>query len=170
MCSYIWGHVCSITQLRPDLWNSMNCSPPGFSVHIIFQARLLEWVAISSSQGLSNSGIEPESPAWQVDSLLWSHLGSSSYIWKPVFISLLYIPRSRIAGSYNDSLFNFLRRAKQFSIGAEPFYIPTSSVPGFQFLYILSNTCFPFKNYYCRHPSRCEVVSHCSFDLHFCNN
>ena len=29
----------------------MDCSLPGFSVHRIFQARILEWVAISSSRG-----------------------------------------------------------------------------------------------------------------------
>ena len=31
----------------------MNCSPPGSSVHGISQARILEWVAISSSRGSS---------------------------------------------------------------------------------------------------------------------
>ena len=31
----------------------MDCSPPGFSVHGILQARILEWVAISSSGGSS---------------------------------------------------------------------------------------------------------------------
>ena len=31
----------------------MDCSLPGFSVHGIFQARILEWVVISSSRGLS---------------------------------------------------------------------------------------------------------------------
>ena len=31
----------------------MNCSPPGFSVHGIFQARILEWVDISSFRGSS---------------------------------------------------------------------------------------------------------------------
>ena len=31
----------------------MNCSPPGFSVHGILQARILEWVAISSFRGSS---------------------------------------------------------------------------------------------------------------------
>ena len=30
-----------------------NYSPPGFSVHGIFQARILEWVAISSCKGSS---------------------------------------------------------------------------------------------------------------------
>ena len=33
--------------------NSSDCSPPGSSVHEIFQARILEWVAFSSSSGSS---------------------------------------------------------------------------------------------------------------------
>ena len=35
------------------LWNHMDCSLPGSSVHRIFQARILEWVVISSSRGSS---------------------------------------------------------------------------------------------------------------------
>ena len=35
------------------LWVPMHCSPPGSSVHEIFQARILEWVAISFSRGSS---------------------------------------------------------------------------------------------------------------------
>jgi len=31
----------------------MDCSPPGSSVHGFFQARILEWVAISFSRGFS---------------------------------------------------------------------------------------------------------------------
>ena len=30
----------------------MNCSPPGFSVHGIFQARIKEWVAVSFSNSI----------------------------------------------------------------------------------------------------------------------
>ena len=41
----------------------MDYSPPGSSVHGISQARILEWVAISFSRGLSNSGIKPASSA-----------------------------------------------------------------------------------------------------------
>ena len=37
----------------------MDCSSPGSSVHGIIQARVLEWVAISCSRILLNSGIEP---------------------------------------------------------------------------------------------------------------
>ena len=35
------------------LCDSMDCSLPGFSVHGILQARILEWVAVSSSRGSS---------------------------------------------------------------------------------------------------------------------
>jgi len=36
-------------QSCPTLWDPIDCSPPGFSVHGILQARTLEWVAISFS-------------------------------------------------------------------------------------------------------------------------
>ena len=36
-----------VTQSCPTLCNPMDCSPPGFSVHGIFQARVLEWGAIA---------------------------------------------------------------------------------------------------------------------------
>ena len=42
-----------VLQSCPILCDSMDCSPPGFSVHGIFQARILEWTAISSSRGSS---------------------------------------------------------------------------------------------------------------------
>ena len=41
-------HVCSVTQSYPALCDPMDCSPAGSSVHGIFQARIVEWVAISS--------------------------------------------------------------------------------------------------------------------------
>ena len=36
-----------------QLWDPMECSPPGSSVHGTLQARILEWVAVSSSRGSS---------------------------------------------------------------------------------------------------------------------
>ena len=45
------------------LCNAMDYSLPGSSVHGIFQARILEWVAISSSGDLPSPGTEPASPA-----------------------------------------------------------------------------------------------------------
>ena len=47
-----------VTQSCLTLCSPMDCSPPGFSVHGILQARILEWVAISYSGDLPNPGIE----------------------------------------------------------------------------------------------------------------
>ena len=44
-----------VTQLCPALCNNMDCSPPGSSVLGILQARILEWVAMPSSRGSSQS-------------------------------------------------------------------------------------------------------------------
>ena len=44
-----------VTQSCPTLGDLMGCSLPGSSVHGIFQARVLEWVAISFSE-TQNSG------------------------------------------------------------------------------------------------------------------
>ena len=74
--------VCSVTQSYPTLCDPKDYSLPGSSVHWIFQAIMLEWIAISSSRDLPDPGIKPESPvspALQADSLPLSHLGSPYY-------------------------------------------------------------------------------------------
>ena len=78
-CACGWGHrvqqTCVCAQLCPTLWDPMDYSPPSSFVHVILQARILEWVAISFSRRSSQPpGIEPGSPALQADSLpteLW---------------------------------------------------------------------------------------------------
>ena len=59
-----------VAQSSPTLCDPMDCSLPGSSVHGIFQARVLKWVAISFSRGSSQRGIKPWSPALQADTLL----------------------------------------------------------------------------------------------------
>ena len=72
--SLYWATVCflpdlayytwiSCAQLCPTPCNPMDCSLPGSSVHGIFQARIQEWVAISSSRGSFQTRIEPASLA-----------------------------------------------------------------------------------------------------------
>ena len=67
-------------QLCPTLCNLIDCSPPSSFVHGIFQARILEWVAISSTRGIfPTQGSSPHLPCllhWQVDFLPLHHLGS----------------------------------------------------------------------------------------------
>jgi len=43
-------HESEVAQSYLTLGNPMDCSPPGSSVHGIFQARVLEWVAIAFSE------------------------------------------------------------------------------------------------------------------------
>ena len=45
--------VCSAAQSCPAHYDHMDWSPPGFSVHGILQARILEWIANSFSRGSS---------------------------------------------------------------------------------------------------------------------
>ena len=42
-----------VAQSCPTLRDPMDCSPPGFSVHGIFQAKVLEWGAIAFSESQS---------------------------------------------------------------------------------------------------------------------
>ena len=44
------GKESLVTQSCLTLCDPMGCSLPGSSIHVIFQARVLEWVAISFSR------------------------------------------------------------------------------------------------------------------------
>ena len=57
-----------VTQSCLTLYDPMDCSLPGSSVHGILQARILEWVAMPSSRG-SSPPREPGSSALQAESL-----------------------------------------------------------------------------------------------------
>ena len=66
--------VFSVAQYCLTLCDPMNCSPPGSSFHGIFQARILEWIAISFSRGSSQS----KDQTCVSDYLTLGHLGSPS--------------------------------------------------------------------------------------------
>ena len=51
-----WDENVLVTQLCPTLCDPMDCSPPGFSVHGILQARIQECVGISFSR-VENLGL-----------------------------------------------------------------------------------------------------------------
>ena len=42
-----------VARLYPALCDPMDCSPPGSSIHAIFQARVLKWIAVCFSRGSS---------------------------------------------------------------------------------------------------------------------
>ena len=53
VCVCVRAHTHLVAQLCPTLFDPMDCSPPGSSVHGIFPARILGWVAIFCSRGSS---------------------------------------------------------------------------------------------------------------------
>ena len=104
----LWWFYCTeseseVSQLCPALCDPMDCSLPGFSVHGIFQARILEWVAISFSRGSS----------WPRDWTQVSHIVSRCFTGKPhwIVINHTYIRRTVCQekffhDSYNNPLLN----------------------------------------------------------------
>ena len=72
--SSVYRHVCAQSVSHVWLCDPIDCTPPGSSVHGIFQARILQWIAIFFSRGCHpDSGIEPGSSALQKDSFTLSH-------------------------------------------------------------------------------------------------
>ena len=49
---------CSLTKSCPTLCDLMDCSPPWSSVHVVLQARILEWIAVSFFRGSPDPGIK----------------------------------------------------------------------------------------------------------------
>lgn len=75
--------------------------------------------------------------------ILWLFIDKFSY---GHIFSILWgkIPISRIAGSYNKSMFTFWGIAKLFSKAITPLYNPTINVWGFKFFHILSDAALFF--------------------------
>ena len=55
VCVCVCVCICLVIQSCPILCDRMDCRRPGFSVHRILQARMLEWVAMPFSKGYSQS-------------------------------------------------------------------------------------------------------------------
>ena len=81
MCHAVCWAQSVVSKTFRDL---MDYSLPSSSAHGIFQARILEQVAIPFFRGYSDPGIYQNLLYllyWQVDSLPLSHLGSQSGLW-----------------------------------------------------------------------------------------
>ena len=89
-------YVC--TQFCLTLWDPMNCNPPGSPVHGIFQARILEWVATSSSRDWTHVSCI---------SRLFFFFFTASHLESPTVIvpaSLIFINIWRCVSSIENSL------------------------------------------------------------------
>ena len=78
--------VLCCAQSRLTLGDPMDCSPTGSSVHGIFQARMLAWVAISFPRDLPNPGIKPMS---LVSSTLAGRFFTTSPLGKPLILTCI---------------------------------------------------------------------------------
>ena len=77
LSNFIYGNMkkVKVIQSCPAL-----CDPVDYRIHGLLQARILERVAFPFSRDLPNPGIEPRSPALQVDSLPAEPQGKHKYI------------------------------------------------------------------------------------------
>ena len=66
-----------VTQFFLTLCNPTDCNPPGFSVHEILQARMLQWVAISFSTKESKADSKNEHNVPMVGGWGWRVGGGS---------------------------------------------------------------------------------------------
>ena len=67
-------------QLCLILCDPMDYSLSGSSVHVVLQARILEWVAIPFSRESSRLNTSPATPALQADPLSLSHQGKPEWL------------------------------------------------------------------------------------------
>ena len=109
--------VCAHAPSCLTLWDPMDCSPPGSSVHRIFQARTLVWVANSFSKGSSDPGNKPESYVSCIGrqflfyfckkplGTIYSSLSTLPTRWQPLyFYCLNNFAFSRIPSSQNNKV------------------------------------------------------------------
>ena len=132
----MWKKVKKVKSLRrvplfATLWNS---SLPGFSLHGILQARVLEWVAISFSRGSSRLR----------DRTQVSHIGGRRFnLWatREANFSLTYRYEKGVLITKLTQIFNFQKRLL-FSTFSHPFpkiYEPSSKPPRTLFKHSANN-------------------------------
>ena len=90
-----------VAQSCLTLCDPIDCSLPGSSVHGIFRAIVLEWIAISFSRDLPDPGIELGCPALQADTLPSEpHFANAPNMGAPQYIRQML---TRMKGEINSN-------------------------------------------------------------------
>ena len=127
-----------VAQSCPTHHDPMDCSPPGSSIHGIFQARVLEWGAIAFSIHLLIDCFH---------ALAIVNNAAMTLVCMYFFITVFfpYMPSHGIAGSYDCAIFSFLRNLYMvFHRGCTNLHSHHRCTK-FSFLHIITNI------YYCGH-------------------
>ena len=95
------------------------------------------------------------------------------WIWEPIYIFKLVFsfssdkcPKVELLDHVIALFLIFHRTSISFSIVLTPIYIPTNSEQAFPFSHIFTRTCY-FLFFGNSLSDKYEVISHCSFNLHF---
>ena len=95
---FFFTAVCvSVAQSCLTLCDPVDCSPPGFSVHRILQARMLEWVAISFSRGSSQP--RDKTRVFLIAGRLFSIWATREAFYGWVIFSCIYVERMAISSN-----------------------------------------------------------------------
>ena len=108
--------VCVCTQSCLTVCNPMNCGSPGFSVHVISQARIVNGLPFPSPGDLPNPGIKSGSPALQADSSLSEPPGRNHYELEVIQVELY------LSGFHRGNIFPSTRAPGSISLVLTAFF------------------------------------------------
>ena len=126
----LYNTVCSVAKSCMTLCNPMDCSPPHSSVDAIFQARILERVAISFSRESSWRR------DWTISSALAGGFFTTDPLGKPKFYSILNtIEKLKLRVTFYHVL--------EFQLILNNWHISSHSLAGDKYCTICIKTPFP---------------------------
>ena len=109
-------YCCLVAKWCPTLCNPMGYSLTGCSIHGIFQARILDWVAISFYRGLPDPGIKPESMSSPVGRQILYHWATRYLlISRAKFCLLRFYARKKHPNEYSCQQYGFHTHQKRLA-------------------------------------------------------
>ena len=98
---FVIRKMCTCAQSCPTLWDPVDCSPLGSSTHGIFQALILERVAISSSRGSARP--RNQTQVFCTGGIVFTHWATreAKYVNQHNHVSITFIYKSRFWAGFD---------------------------------------------------------------------